>query len=53
MGQRAEVGNIALSLGERVAIPQARESQVRGYFVEFAHPIPPQRGTDPSPVSVG
>jgi hypothetical protein len=25
-------------------------SQVRGYFVMFAHLLPPQRGTDPSPV---
>jgi hypothetical protein len=23
---------------------------VRGYFVMFAHLLPPQRGTDPSPV---
>jgi len=42
-----EVGNTALSLGERVA---SRVSQVRGYFPVFAHQIPPQRATHPSPV---
>jgi len=47
--QGAEVGNLALSLGERVAIPQSRESQVRGYLLLSAHPIPPRRATDPSP----
>jgi hypothetical protein len=35
-----EVGNTALSLGGRVAIPQSRESQVRGYFVIFPRPDP-------------
>jgi hypothetical protein len=44
-----EAGNAALSLGERVAIPQSREYQVRGYFVVLPHLIPPQRATDPSP----
>ena len=47
--QGAEVRNLALSLGERVAIPQSRESQVRGYLVVSAHPIPPRRASDPSP----
>jgi hypothetical protein len=47
--QGAEVRNLALSLGERVAIPQWRESQVRGYLVMSAHPIPPRRASDPSP----
>jgi len=44
-----EVGNSALSLGERVA---SGASQVRGYFVMFAHLIPRERATDPSPGSV-
>jgi len=42
-----EVGNSALSLGERVA---SGASQVRGYFVMSARLIPTQRGTGPSPV---
>jgi hypothetical protein len=30
-----------------------KSGEVRGYFVMFAHLLPPQRGTDPSPGSVG
>ena len=44
--QGAEVRNLALSLGERVA---SVASQVRGYLVMSAHPIPPRRAGDPSP----
>ena len=47
--QGAEVRKLALSLGERVAIPQWRESQVRGYLLMSAHPVPPRRASDPSP----
>jgi hypothetical protein len=47
--QGAEVGMLALSFGERVAIPQSRESRVRGYLVMLAHLIPPRRARDPSP----
>jgi hypothetical protein len=47
--QGAEVRNLALSLGERVAIPHSRESQVSGYLLMLAHPIPPRRASDPSP----
>ena len=38
---------IALSLGERTAIPQSRESRVRGYCVELT---PRRRASNPSPV---
>ena len=44
--QQAEVRNVALSLGERVA---SVASQVRGYLVMSAHPVPPRRASDPSP----
>jgi hypothetical protein len=44
--QEAEVRNLALSLGERVA---SVASQVRGYLVMSAHLIPPRRASDPSP----
>jgi hypothetical protein len=50
VGATIDIGNTALSLGERVAIPQSRESRVRGYFVTFAHVIPLRFSTDPSPV---
>jgi hypothetical protein len=44
--QGAEVRNLALSLGERVA---SVASQVRGYLVMSARLIPPRRASDPSP----
>ena len=44
--QGAEVRNVALSLGERVA---SVASQVRGYLVILAHLIPLRRASDPSP----
>jgi hypothetical protein len=47
--QGAEGGMLALSFGERVAIPQSRESQVRGYLAMLPHLIPPRRASDPSP----
>ena len=42
----AEVRNLALSLGERVA---SVASQVRGYLVMLAHLVHPRRASDPSP----
>jgi hypothetical protein len=45
----AKVKDSALSLGERVAIPQSRESRVRGYLVMLDPGAPPRRATDPSP----
>ena len=42
-------GESALSLGERVVIPQSRESQVRGYWHGLAHLMPPRGASDPSP----
>jgi hypothetical protein len=44
--QGAEVRNLTLSLGERVA---SVASQVRGYLVMSAHLIAPRRASDPSP----
>jgi len=41
--------NIALSLGERVAIPHARESRVRGYLLRLPSLFPPRAAGDPSP----
>jgi hypothetical protein len=38
-------------LGERVAIPQARESQVRGYLLMSGPLIPLCRASHPSPGS--
>ena len=40
---------LALSLGVRVAIPQSRESQVRGYLVRLVRLMLPRRATNPSP----
>jgi hypothetical protein len=45
----AKVRDSALSLGERVAIPQSRESRGRGYLVMLDPVTPPRRATDPSP----
>jgi uncharacterized protein (TIGR00297 family) len=39
----------ALSLGERVAIPQRRESRVRGYMRSLASLLPLRAAGDPSP----
>ena len=44
--QGAEVRNLTLSLGERVA---SVVSQVRGYLIMSAHLIAPRRASDPSP----
>jgi hypothetical protein len=47
--QGPEVRILALALGERVAVPQSRESQVKGYLDMLAHLTPPRRASDPSP----
>ena len=39
----------ALSAGERVAIPQSRESRVRGFLLRLAALILPRPASDPSP----